>query len=187
MEQRPATWRYAFRSCPIIRQSKPPARATRIQMQMSTKRNEDIMARNYLPAIARVLLGLVMLLTGLNKIFWFAPMPHMSPALTAFMDALKATGYYLPFIGIVEATGGALLLINRFVPLAITILAPVLVNILSVHTFLDVSGFPLAFVLVVLDVSLAWVYRDAFRSMLQARTVKVSRIAEPEGLKRAVP
>jgi len=73
------------------------------------------MARNYLPATARVLLGVVMLLTGLNKIFWFAPMPHMSPALTAFMGALKETGYFLPFIGIVEATGGALLLVNRFV------------------------------------------------------------------------
>jgi len=123
-----------------------------------------------------------MLLTGLNKIFWFAPMPHMSPALTAFMGALKGTGYFLPFIGIVEATGGALLLVNRFVPLAITILAPVLVNILGVHTFLDARGFPLA---LILDVYLAWVYRDAFRPMFEARGVKVSRIAEPEGLKRA--
>src|SRR5215469_271453 len=99
-------------------------------MQMSTKRNEDIMTRRYLPAIARVLLGVVMLLTGLNKIFWFFffQMPHMTPALSAFMDALKATGYFIPFLGIVEATGGALLVVNRFVPLAITILAPVLVN-----------------------------------------------------------
>jgi len=144
------------------------------------------MARNYLPATARVLLGLVMLLTGLNKIFWFAPMPHMSPALTAFMGALKETGYYLPFIGIVEATGGALLLVNRFVPLAITLLAPVLVNILSVHTFLDVRGFPLAFILIVLDVYLAWVNRDAFRPMFEGRGVKVNRIAEPEGLKGAL-
>jgi uncharacterized membrane protein YphA (DoxX/SURF4 family) len=154
---------------------------------MSTKRNEDIMARNYLPAAARVLLGVVMLLTGVNKLFWFVPMPHMSPALTAFMDALKQTGYYLPFIGIVEATGGALLLVNRLVPLAITILAPVLVNILGVHTFLDTSGFPLALILIALDVYLAWVNRDAFRPMFVGRGVKVSRIAEPEGLKRALP
>ena len=145
------------------------------------------MARNYLPATARVLLGVVMLLTGLNKIFWFAPMPHMSPALTAFMEALKETGYFLPFIGIVEATGGALLLVNRFVPLAITVLAPVLVNILGVHTFLDARGLPLAFILITLDVYLAWVYRDAFRPMLQARGVKVSRKAAPEGSKGALP
>jgi uncharacterized membrane protein YphA (DoxX/SURF4 family) len=150
---------------------------------MSIKRNEDIMARNYLPAIARVLLGVVMLLTGVNKIFWFAPMPHMSPALTAFMGALKETGYFLAFVGIVEATGGALLLVNRFVPLAITILAPVLVNILGVHTFLDARGFPLALTLIVLDVYLAWANRDAFRPMFEARGVKR---AEPEGLKRAV-
>jgi uncharacterized membrane protein YphA (DoxX/SURF4 family) len=124
--------------------------------------------KTVLRAVPRVLLGVVMLLTGLNKIFWFAPMPHMSPALTAFMGALKETGYFLPFIGIVEATGGALLLVNRFVPLAITILAPVLVNILGVHTFLDVRGFPLALILIVLDVYLAWANREAFRSLFVA-------------------
>ena len=69
-------------------------------------------------------------------------------------------------------------MVNRFVPLAITILAPVLVNILGVHTFLDARGFPLA---LILDVYLAWVYRDAFRPMFEGRGVKVSRIAEPEG------
>jgi len=130
------------------------------------------MARNYLPTTARVLLGLVMVLTGLNKIFWFAPMPHMSPALTAFMGALKETGYFLPFIGIVESTGGALLLVNRFVPLAITILAAVLVNILAVHTFLDARGFLIALILIALDVYLAWVYRDAFRPMFEGRGVR---------------
>jgi hypothetical protein len=127
-----------------------------------------------------------MLVTGVNKIFWFFPMPHMSPALTAFMSALKDTGYYLPFIGIVEAIGGALLLRNRFVPLALTILAPVLVNILGVHTFLDISGFPLAFILIALELYLARVYRDAFRPMFEARGAKVIMRAEPEGLKRAV-
>jgi hypothetical protein len=127
-----------------------------------------------------------MLLTGVNKIFWFVPMPHMSPALTAFMGALKDTGYFLAFVGIVESTGGTLLLVNRFVPLAITILAPVLVNILGVHTFLDVRGLPLALILIALDVYLAWVYRDAFRPMFEARGVKIIRRAEPEGLKRAV-
>ena len=125
--------------------------------------------KTVLRAVPRVLLGVVMLLTGLNKIFRFAPMPHMSPALTAFMGALKETGYFLPFIGIVEATGGALLLVNRFVPLAITILAPVLVNILGVHTFLDVRGFPLALILIVLDAYLAWANREAFRSLFVAR------------------
>src|SRR5262249_43127262 len=138
-------------------------------MNSRSRRNEDIMARNYLRATARVLLGVVMLATGLNKIFWFAPMPHMSPALTAFICALKETGYFLPFLGIVESTGGALLLLNRFAPLAITILAPVLVNILAVHTFLDASGLPLALILIVLEVYLAWVYRDAFRPMLEER------------------
>ena len=145
------------------------------------------MARNYLPAIARVLLGLVLLITGVNKIFGFFlfQMPQMTPTLSAFMDALKATGYFIPFLGIVEAAGGALLLVNRLVPLALTILAPVLVNILGVHTFLDRSGLPLAVILIVLEVYVAWVSRDAFCPMFEARSgVNVSQKGEPEGFRR---
>ena len=52
----------------------------------------------YAPIIARVLLGLVLVVTGLNKLFWFFPMPPMSQALTIFMNSLKATGYFLPFL-----------------------------------------------------------------------------------------
>ena len=48
------------------------------------------MARNFPPASARVLLGVVMLLTGVNKIFWFVPMPHMSPALTVSQNEFLA-------------------------------------------------------------------------------------------------
>src|ERR1700746_2817901 len=91
----------------------------------------------YAPIIARVRLGLVLVVTGLNKLFWFFPMPPMSQALTMFMNSLKATGYFLPFLGIVELVGGTLLVLNVFVPLALILIAPVLVNILAVHTFLD--------------------------------------------------
>ena len=69
----------------------------------------------YVPIIARVLLGLVLVVTGVNKLFWFFPMPPMSQALTLFMNSLTATGYFLPFLGIVEAVGGTLLLLNLFV------------------------------------------------------------------------
>jgi len=58
--------------------------------------------KRYFPAGARILLGLIFLITGLNKLFWFVPVPPMSVPLTSFMNALKATGYFMPFLGIVE-------------------------------------------------------------------------------------
>jgi hypothetical protein len=64
--------------------------------------------------------------------------------------------------------GGALLT-GRFVPLALTVLAPVIVNIVAVHLFLDPSGFPLTILVVVLELFLAWSYRAAFLSLLTAR------------------
>jgi hypothetical protein len=59
---------------------------------------------------------------------------------------------------------------RRFVPLALTVLAPVIVNIVAVHLFLAPSGFPLTILAVALELFLAWSYRAAFRSLLRART-----------------
>jgi len=134
----------------------------------------------YAPIIARVLLGLVLVVTGLNKLFWFFPMPPMSQALTMFMNSLKATGYFLPFLGIVESVGGALLLLNLFVPLALILIAPVLVNILGVHTFLDTRGLPLAVTLIALELYLAWTYREGFQSLFVARSLSGNRLERKE-------
>lgn len=65
-----------------------------------------------------------------------------------------------------EALGGALLLINRFVPLALALLATVIVNIVFFHVFLSSLGIVLAFVVLFVEIYLAWVYRHTFRSML---------------------
>jgi hypothetical protein len=64
---------------------------------------------------------------------------------------------------------GLLLLTNRFVPLALALIAPVVVNIVAFHIFLAPSGLPLALVVLVLEVYLAWAYRNAFRPMLAMR------------------
>jgi uncharacterized membrane protein YphA (DoxX/SURF4 family) len=142
--------------------------------------------KTVLRAVPQVLLGVVLVFTGLNKLFWFVPMPPMSPALTTFMSALKATGYFLPFLGVVEFVGGLLLLLNRFVPLAITIIAPVVVNILAVHSFLDASARALttALTLVALEIYLAWVNREAFRSLFVARGIDASKKLEAGQWKR---
>ena len=64
---------------------------------------------------------------------------------------------------------GTLLLINRFVPLALSLFAPFVVNSLAFHIFLEHSGLPMAAVFAGLELYLAWTYRAAFRPMLAAR------------------
>ena len=76
--------------------------------------------------IARTLLGLVFVVFGLNFFFHFLPMPPMEGAPAAFMGALFATGYMFPLIKGTEVVAGAMLLGNRFVPLALTLLAPII-------------------------------------------------------------
>lgn len=121
--------------------------------------------KKYLPVVLRILLGLIFLITGLNKLFWFAPVPPMSAPMTSFMNSLKATGYFMPFLGIVEITAAVLFLANRMMPFALLLAAPVLLNILMVHIFLEPRVLPLALALVAFELYLAWIHRQAFRSI----------------------
>ena len=125
-------------------------------------------ALRYLPTAARLLLGLVFVVFGLNGFLQFLPMPPVTGAPAAFFGALLATGYLFPLIKGTEVIAGALLLGNRFVPLALALLAPVVVNIVLFHTFLTPPN-PIAFGVLALEVYLAWAYRRAYRTMLAAR------------------
>jgi len=131
--------------------------------------------KKYLAAIARILLGATFLFTGLNKIFWFVPMPPMAPAAASLMSALKASGYFLPFLGVVESIGGVLFLLNRLLPFALLITAPVVVNILAWHVFLDHRALPIALTLVLLESYLAWQDREVFRGIFMARRPQASQ------------
>jgi hypothetical protein len=93
----------------------------------------------------------------------------MSGPPANFAGALLATGYMFPLIKGTEVVAGLLLLANRFVPLALALLAPVLVNIVAFHGFLAPAGLALPVVLLVLELYLARSYWDAFSPMLQAR------------------
>jgi uncharacterized membrane protein YphA (DoxX/SURF4 family) len=129
-----------------------------------------------LPAIARVLLGLIFFVFGLNGFLNFIPPPKepMAEAVTAFVSALVNTGYMLRLIAGTQLLSGVLLLANRFVPLALAFLAPVIVNIVAIHLFLEPSGLVIALVVLALELYLAWAYRNAFRPMLAMRTVPES-------------
>ena len=121
----------------------------------------------YTAPAARVLLGLVFFVCGLDGFLHFLPQPTEPPpegAMT-FAIALLKSGYMFPLIKGTEVAVGALLLANRFVPLALVILAPVIVNIFAFHAFLAPSGVVIASALVVLEVYLAWVHRSAYRPL----------------------
>jgi len=120
--------------------------------------------------IARYSLGGGFLLFGLNGFLQFLPTPPPPPpAALNFVSALFATGYMIPLIKGTEVIAGLLLLGNRFVPLALALLAPVVVNILAYHLFLAPAGLIVPLALLAAELVLAWSYRDAFAPMLRAR------------------
>ncbi len=126
------------------------------------------------PTVARMLLGLMFFIFGLNGFLNFIPTPpkeSMPAGLVAFSEAMMKTGYLFQLVKGTEVLVGALLLLNRFVPLALTLLAPVIVNIVAVHAFLAPSGLVMAVVILALELYLAWSYRSAFRGMLGARVL----------------
>jgi uncharacterized membrane protein YphA (DoxX/SURF4 family) len=125
----------------------------------------------YVPVAARILLGLIFTVTGLNGFLNFLPQPKtpFPEAAMEFAGALLKSGYMIKLVAGTQLVGGLLLLSNRFVPLALALLAPVVVNIVLFHLFLAPVGYALAIVVFVLEVYLAWAYRKAFLPMLAAR------------------
>ncbi|HEX2854042.1 MAG TPA: DoxX family protein [Opitutaceae bacterium] len=125
-----------------------------------------------LPAIARILMGLPLFVFGLNGFLNFIPQPKvaMPEGAMAFAGALANSGYMMQLIGATLLIVGTLLLINRFVPLALALFAPFIVNSIAFHIFLEHTGLPMAGVFLAFELYLAWAYRDAFRPMLAACT-----------------
>ena len=138
-----------------------------------------------IPGILRTLLGLAFVVFGLNYFFGFLPQPKsLPPEVIAFMGPFIGAKY-MGLIKTIEIAAGLLLIGNRFVPLALTLLAPILVGITWFHLRLEPAGLPLPIILVVLEVALAYFYRDAFAPMLQART-EPRRPSEPAAARVAV-
>lgn len=123
------------------------------------------LVRSSAPHLARYLLGTLFFVFGLNGFLGFLPTPPLNEASASFMGALAATGYMFPLIKGTEVVAGAMLLGGRFVPLALTLLAPVVVNIALFHIAL-VPGLPMVALLLALQTYLAYAYRDAFRGVL---------------------
>jgi|SRR5450432_1963396 len=119
--------------------------------------------------ISRYLLGIVFVVFGANGFFHFIPMPPMPPSnATTFSLILMSTHYALIVSGI-QLIGGALLLVNKFVPLALTLLGPVIVNIFLFHALMAPSGLPLAMVVIVLWTVVFWQHKASFAGILSAQ------------------
>jgi putative oxidoreductase len=118
--------------------------------------------------IARYLAGVIFLVFGLNGFLHFIPLPPPSGVAGQFMGALFVS-HYLTLIFALQVIGGVLLLANRYVPLALAILAPVIVNILSFHALMAPSGLPLALFVTVLWALVFVHVRTAFAALFQAR------------------
>jgi|SRR5215469_1667286 len=119
-------------------------------------------------AIARYLAGVIFLVFGLNGFLHFIPLPAPTGIAGQFMGALYASHYLWVIFGF-QVIAGALLLFNRYVPLAVAMLAPVIVNILTFHALMAPSGLPLALLVAALWAVIFINVRPAFSGLFEAR------------------
>lgn len=119
--------------------------------------------------IARLVLGLIFLVFGLNGFLNFLPMPALTGLAGQFIDIL-ATSHFMIFVFSIEILGGVLLLVNRFVPLALVLLGPVIASIFLFHALLDRAELGLAVLVVVLWVIVAFYNREHLAGIFRHRT-----------------
>jgi len=123
--------------------------------------------------IVRTLMGLLFVFGSVVYFFNLFTPPPMEGAIKSFNEGLVASGYFFTLLKATELVCGILLLTGRFVPLALVIIAPVIINIFMVHLFLDRSGLPVAIFLVAAEIFLAYFYRDAFTPLLTPKYEKL--------------
>ncbi|HET9099441.1 MAG TPA: hypothetical protein VFN62_03545 [Acidobacteriaceae bacterium] len=121
--------------------------------------------------VARILLGLMFLVFGLNGFLNFMHGPLPPGVAGTFLSTLVAS-HFVYFVSGVQVCAGALLLVNRFVPLALALLAPVLYNILVFHITMQPSGLPLGLVASFLWLILVFRLRDYFAPLLEKNAVQ---------------
>jgi uncharacterized membrane protein YphA (DoxX/SURF4 family) len=118
--------------------------------------------------IARSLLGLIFVVFGSNMFLHFIPMPPPPEGPSRdFMTALFVS-HYLNVVGALEVVGGLLLFTGRWAPLGLTLIGPVIVNIVCFHALMAPAGLPMAITTAALAVFLLWRYRGNFAGLVKA-------------------
>ena len=123
----------------------------------------------HIPTIVRILLGLMFLVFGLNGFLNFMPAPKDMPQDIMTVSGALVKGGYMTVVSGTEVLVALMLLSGLFVPLALALLAPIVVGIITFHIYLAPATIGPGVVVLVLELYLAWAYRDAFRSMLAMR------------------
>ena len=119
---------------------------------------------------ARVLLGAALVVFGLNGFMQFMEPPPSTPEGEKFLKALLASDYLFPLKDAVLVASGAFILTGIFLPLGLTLFAPILVNILAFHFVLEgPTTAGMALLLLVLELFLVWAYLPSFKGVLSAR------------------
>ncbi len=125
--------------------------------------------KKYAVIIVRSLLGLIFTVFGLNGFLHFIPTPPLSGLMGEMMGVYMNMGYMFPLIFATQFVSGVLLLTNMFAPLALVLLAPVIVNIVLLHIFIDPAGLPIAIVVLLFELFLAYTYRDKYAPLFKAK------------------
>jgi len=120
--------------------------------------------------IARYLLGLVFVVFGLNGFLHFIPTGPMPAGLAGQFSATLMESHYFIVVSGLQVAGGALLLVNRYVPLGLTLLGPVIANIVLFHLLMDPKGLPMAILVTILWGILAFRHRQHFSGLFVQRT-----------------
>jgi len=119
--------------------------------------------------IARLLLGLMFLVFGSNMFLHFIPMGKMPSGLAGQFSAALFAAHYFYVVGAIMVVSGILFLVNRFVGLGLTLLGPVLFNILMFHLLMNPSGIGMGAFATLLWVLVAWQHRIVFEKLFAAR------------------
>ena len=139
-----------------------------------------------LPTAARIALGLVFFVFGLNGLLHFLPQPPLPASAVPFVGGLASAGYFFPLLKVIEIAAGALLLAGVRVPFALTLLAPIIVNIAAFHLFLAPGNYAVVGLVLAAELYLAWSYRAAFAPMLARRAQPAARAVDAPALTAAL-
>ena len=119
--------------------------------------------------IVRVLMGLLFLFASITVLFNLLPQPELTGRAKIFRDGINASGYLMTLIKVTELLCGIAFVSGFFVPLATVVIAPVIVNILLTHVFVDTAGVPVALALLLANIFLAYANWDKYKPLLEGK------------------
>ena len=119
--------------------------------------------------IVRILMGLMFAFASIAYFFKLMKEPEVTGSVKIFNDGIMASIYLMPTVKVFELLCAIAFLSGRFVPLATVVIFPIILNILLFHAFLEPSGLPIAILLMLGDLFLAYYYRDKYKGILAAK------------------